>query len=113
MRKIKIPTAYIILIILGVLFVVFLGKRARAKYTKDLIANSISGKVSSYEPAGKGIINVWLNHDSLEYSLSGFAKYADTLAIGDSLFKKAKSRDIYYFKLKGDKYYLFDIFKIN
>jgi len=113
MKRIKVPTSYTVVIIIGFFLVLVMAARYRAKYTKELIARGFAGKISKYELGSKGTMYIWLNKNKENYSFSGFSKYADTITIGDSLFKDAHSRSIYYYKLKDGNYYLYDIFKID
>ena len=110
MRTHKLSTGSTISILIGFFLFAVVAIVCRIQSTKDLVAESFSGKISKYEFRGKMTMAVWVRAE--RYSISGFATYLDSIKVGDSLHKDANSRQIYYYKEKEGKYYLFDVFTI-
>jgi hypothetical protein len=108
----KLSTSSIIAICVAFFLIVIVSMMCSIRSTQELIGESFSGKISKYEPGGKGTMSVWIGDNTRRYSISGFARYRDTIKVGDSLHKKANSPEIYYYKQNDGIYYLHDVFII-
>jgi len=107
------------LVIAGLALLVFIlwtiyGLDKRKKLVKYLHGEAFSGTIIRYKDLKKMTYEVWLSNSDTSYDIPGFATYKNDIRIGDSLFKRKNSKQIYYYK-KTDQgeFYYFDMFEIK
>ena len=111
-------TNYITWSIVLVAFVIFLVFTVRGFILKKqglnhLYSHAFNGKITKVTNLHRGTLEIWLDNPDTSFHIQSFAKYLDTLQVGDSLFKEEKSFEIYYYKRKPDSsYYLYDEFTV-
>jgi hypothetical protein len=112
-KTVKLPIPVIIGIFVGFLCLVVIVTLRRKNAINKLVEAEFSGKIIDFEHAGKSTMRIALENNQGPYSIIGFTRYRYEMQKGDSLDKVANSEDIYYYKLKDNKYYLYDVFNVR
>ena len=95
------------------LFVVIKGFIIRKQEIDHIYSHTFNGKITKFRNLHRGNLEIWLDDPDTSFQIQSFAKYLDTLQVGDSLFKEEKSFVIYYYKRKPDSsFYLYDEFTV-